>query len=44
VVGIGQSKAMARQLVEEAKAELRKLPIQGAVLEGIADYIITRVH
>lgn len=44
VVGIVQSKAMARQLVEEAKAELRKLPIQGAVLELIADYIITRVH
>jgi geranylgeranyl diphosphate synthase, type II len=44
VVGIGPSKAAARQLVEEAKAELRKLPIQGAVLEGIADYIITRVH
>jgi geranylgeranyl diphosphate synthase type II len=44
VVGIEQSKAMALQLVEEAKAELRKLPIQGSVLEGIADYIITRVH
>lgn len=44
VVGIAQSKAMARQLVDEAKAELRKLPIQGTVLELIADYIITRVH
>jgi geranylgeranyl diphosphate synthase type II len=44
VVGIEQSKAMARQLVDEAKAELRKLPIQGSVLELIADYIITRVH
>ena len=44
VVGIAQSKAMALQLVEEAKAELRKLRIQSTVLELIADYIITRVH
>jgi geranylgeranyl diphosphate synthase type II len=44
VVGIAESKAMARQLVEEAKLELRKLPIQGGVLELIGDYIITRVN
>ena len=44
VVGIAASKAMAGQLVEEAKLELRKLPVQGCILELIADYIITRVH
>jgi geranylgeranyl diphosphate synthase type II len=44
VVGIPQSKAMARQLVEEAKQELRKLPLEGGVLELIGDYIITRVN
>jgi geranylgeranyl diphosphate synthase type II len=44
VVGIAASKAEARQLVEEAKLELRKLPIQSGILEMIADYIITRVH
>ena len=44
VVGIAASKDMARQLIDEAKLELRKLPIQGATLELIADYIITRVH
>ncbi|HLP42312.1 MAG TPA: farnesyl diphosphate synthase [Fibrobacteria bacterium] len=44
VVGIAQSKVMARQLVDDAKTELRKLPLQGGILELIADYIITRVH
>jgi geranylgeranyl diphosphate synthase type II len=44
VIGIAASKDRARQLIEEAKLELRKLPIQGATLELIADYIITRVH
>jgi geranylgeranyl diphosphate synthase type II len=44
VVGIAASKEMARQLVDEAKLELRKLPIQSGVLELIADYITTRVH
>ena len=44
VVGIGKSKDMARQLVEEAKRELRKLPVQSEILELISDYIITRVH
>ena len=44
VVGIGASKAEARQLIEEANLELRKLPIQSGILELIADYIITRVH
>ncbi|MDB5103282.1 MAG: Polyprenyl synthetase [Fibrobacteres bacterium] len=44
VVGIAASKDMARQLVDEAKLELRKLPIQSGILELIADYITTRVH
>lgn len=44
VVGIAASKSEARRLVEEAKLELRKLPIQSGILEMIADYIITRVH
>ncbi|MBW8887376.1 MAG: polyprenyl synthetase family protein [Fibrobacteres bacterium] len=44
VIGIPASKERARQLIEEAKLELRKLPIQGSTLELIADYIITRVH
>jgi geranylgeranyl diphosphate synthase type II len=44
VVGIQKSKDMARQLVEEAKLELRKLPIHGGVLELLGDYIITRVN
>ncbi|MDQ3001977.1 MAG: polyprenyl synthetase family protein [Fibrobacterota bacterium] len=44
VVGIAASKEMARQLVDEAKMELRKLPIQSGILELIADYITTRVH
>jgi geranylgeranyl diphosphate synthase type II len=44
VVGIAESKAAAKRLVEEAKAEVRKLPIQSGILELIADYIITRVH
>jgi geranylgeranyl diphosphate synthase type II len=44
VVGIAESKAAAKRLVEEAKAEIRKLPIQSGILELIADYIITRVH
>lgn len=44
VVGIAASKNEARQLVEDAKSELRKLSIQSGILEMIADYIITRVH
>jgi geranylgeranyl diphosphate synthase type II len=44
VIGISASKDRARQLIEEAKLELRKLPIQGGTLELIADYIITRVN
>ena len=44
VIGIPASKERARQLIDEAKLELRKLPIQGSTLELIADYIITRVH
>jgi geranylgeranyl diphosphate synthase type II len=44
VIGIAASKERARQLIDEAKAELRKLPIQAGTLELIADYIITRVH
>jgi geranylgeranyl diphosphate synthase, type II len=44
VVGIVASKNEARQLVEDAKSELRKLSIQSGILEMIADYIITRVH
>jgi len=44
VVGIAASKDAARQLVEEAKADLRKLSIQSDILELIADYITTRVH
>ncbi len=44
VMGIAASKSEARRLVEEAKLELRKLPIQSGILEMIADYIITRVH
>ena len=44
VVGIAASKNEARHLVDEAKLDLRKLPIQSGILEMIADYIITRVH
>jgi geranylgeranyl diphosphate synthase type II len=44
VIGIPASKERARQLIDGAKLELRKLPIQGSTLELIADYIITRVH
>ena len=44
VIGIAASKERALQLINEAKLELRKLPIQGGTLELIADYIITRVH
>jgi geranylgeranyl diphosphate synthase type II len=44
VIGIAASKDRARQLIDEAKLELRKLPIQGGTLELIADYIITRVN
>ncbi len=44
VVGIMASKLEARQLVEDAKLELRKLSLQSGILEMIADYIITRVH
>ncbi len=44
VLGIGASKDAARQLVEEAKLDLRKLAIQSSILELIADYIITRVN
>ncbi len=44
VVGIMASKLEARQLVEDAKMELRKLSLQSGILEMIADYIITRVH
>jgi geranylgeranyl diphosphate synthase type II len=44
VIGIAASKERARQLIDQAKLELRKLPIQGSTLELIADYIITRVH
>ena len=43
-IGIAASKARARQLIDEAKLGLRKLPIQGGTLELIADYIITRVN
>ena len=44
VVGIAASKLEARQLVEDAKLELRKLSLHSGILEMIADYIITRVH
>lgn len=44
VVGIAASKEMAGRLIEDAKLELRKLPIQSGILELIADYITTRVH
>src|SRR5690606_13680831 len=43
VVGIAASMDAARHLVEEAKADLRKLSIQSDILELIADYITTRV-
>lgn len=44
VMGIAASKKEAKQLVEAAKLDLRKLNLQTDILELIADYIITRVN
>ncbi len=44
VLGLEKSKKKARELIEEAQVELRKLPIDGRMLELIANYIVTRVN
>jgi geranylgeranyl diphosphate synthase type II len=44
VVGLEASKEKARALIDGAIAGLRPLPVEGAVLEGIARYIVTRAH
>ena len=44
VIGLEASKQKARELIDGALAWLAALPVEGAVLEGIARYILTRVH
>jgi geranylgeranyl pyrophosphate synthase len=44
VVGLEAYKEKARALIDGAIAGLRPLPVEGAVLEGIARYILTRAH
>lgn len=44
VVGIEASKRKARELVDEAIAEVRRLPIRSEVFELLADFIVTRVN
>jgi len=44
VMGLEASKKKAMELIEGAIADLRALPIEGAVLESMARYIFTRVH
>ncbi len=44
VVGIAASKEMAHSLVAEAIHIVRALPIDGEVLENIAQFILTRSH
>ena len=44
VMGLEASKVKARELIEGAIADLRALPIDGAILESMARYIFTRVH
>ncbi len=44
VLGLEKSKEKARELVDEARRELRELPLEGRILELIANYIVTRVN
>jgi hypothetical protein len=44
VVGLETSKRKARELIESAIVDLRRLPVQGGVLEALALYICTRIH
>jgi geranylgeranyl diphosphate synthase, type II len=44
VMGLEASKLKARELIENAVADLACLPIDSAVLEGMARYILIRVH
>ena len=44
VMGLEASKQKARELIEGAIADLRRLPVEGTVLESMARYIFTRVH
>ena len=44
VMGLEASKQRARELIESAIEDLRKLPIDGSILESVARYIFTRVH
>jgi geranylgeranyl diphosphate synthase type II len=44
VMGLEASKLKARELIENAVADLARLPIDSAVLEGMARYILIRVH
>jgi geranylgeranyl diphosphate synthase type II len=44
LLGLEASKRRAHELIETAVADLRTLPVQGAALEAIARYILTRVN
>jgi geranylgeranyl diphosphate synthase type II len=44
LLGLEASKLRAHELIETAVADLRALPVQGASLEAVARYILTRVN
>lgn len=44
VIGIENSKNMARELIEEAKLKLKDIPIKVSLLSNLADYIINRIN
>lgn len=44
LVGLDKSREIARNLIKEAKENIRKLPGDSKFLEDLADYIISRDH
>lgn len=44
LIGLEQSRKVARDLIEEAKESIRKISEDSSFLEGLAEYIISRDH
>ena len=44
LIGLDESRKVARNLIEEAKDSIKKLSGDTSFLEGLADYIISRDH
>ena len=44
LVGLDKSREIAKDLIEEAKANIKQLPGDSKFLEDLADYIISRDH